>query len=354
MRLVRLVRFVLVGAAIAALSIAPTAAQGERKQPAKMEQAQRQEAQALVTLVDDFAQGKSPSTALPITWEQNHYIKALADKTYVPFTVGIQPGALGSASVGVYMRVVAKGTPAVAPPPADTKKKDKKAEVMSQYAFEDLFFTDVPAAAAGQPQRVRRAFAVPPGDYEVYVAVKERSAAGAQGAAPKAGVLKHDISAPDLSGRELTTSSIIVAQSVDMVSAGAQENQAEHPYTFGQMKIEPAIDAKFSKKGELSVLFWIYGAKNDAGNKPDVSLDFKFYQKAEGKETYFNKTEPQALNAQTLPPQFDLAAGHQLMGSLAVPLASFPEGDYRLEIEVQDKLATQKITREVAFSVTGQ
>jgi hypothetical protein len=46
-----------------------------------------------------------------------------------------------------------------------------------------------------------------------------------------------------------------------------------------------------------------------------------------------------------------LAAGHQLSGSLGVPLASFPEGNYRLEIEVQDKAAGKQVTRDVTFTV---
>jgi hypothetical protein len=307
-----------------------------------------------------------------VRWEQNHFIKALADKTYVPFTLAIEPGALTARGVAVYLRVVAKGSPAVAAPQAADKKDDKKGEGRSQYAFEDLFFTDVPASTGG-PQRVRRAFAVPPGDYDVYIAVKERAAGGgastaaAGGAAPgagaaeaasasKAGVIKQEISAPNLAGPEFTTSSVILAKSVEVLQAPlSTDNQAENPYTFGQMKIDPAAEPTFTKKGALSVILWIYGAKIDeTTKKPDVSMDFKFYQKAGDKETYFNKTEPQLLNAQTLPPQFDLAAGHQLLGTLELPLTSFPEGDYRLEIEVQDKAAGQKLTRDVTFSVAAQ
>ena len=67
----------------------------------------------------------------------------------------------------------------------------------------------------------------------------------------------------------------------------------------------------------------------------------------------FNKTKPTELNAQTLPPQFDFAAGHQLQAGVAVPLASFPDGDYKLEIVVTDKIASKSIKRNVDFSVSG-
>jgi hypothetical protein len=58
------------------------------------------------------------------------------------------------------------------------------------------------------------------------------------------------------------------------------------------------------------------------------------------------------LNAQTLPPQFDLTAGYELQTGQAVPLATFPEGEYRLEIKITDKIANKSLTREVNFSVS--
>ena len=91
----------------------------------------------------------------------------------------------------------------------------------------------------------------------------------------------------------------------------------------------------------------IYNPKVDSANKPDVQVEYNFYQKLAGQpEKFFNKTNPQNLNAQTLPPKFDFAAGHQLQSGQAVPLASFPEGDYRLEIKVTDKIANKTLTRE--------
>jgi hypothetical protein len=36
-----------------------------------------------------------------------------------------------------------------------------------------------------------------------------------------------------------------------------------------------------------------------------------------------------------------------------VPLRSFPEGDYRLEIVVTDKIADKTVKRDVKFSVSG-
>jgi hypothetical protein len=206
---------------------------------------------------------------------------------------------------------------------------------------------------AGKPQVLQRAFAVSPGDYDVYVAVKEKAAAGAT-ASPKIGVLKHELTVPSLDA-EFTTSSVITASKIDVLQAElTPDRQAENPYTFGTIKIAPSLDNKFKKSEEFNIMFWIYGAGADASKKPNVEVEYGFHQKTAEGEKFFNKTEPQIMNAETLPPQFDLAAGHQLTGSLAVPLASFPEGDFRLELKVSDKVSGKSVTRESTFSVAAQ
>ena len=63
--------------------------------------------------------------------------------------------------------------------------------------------------------------------------------------------------------------------------------------------------------------------------------------------------EPLEYTEATLPPDFNVAAGHQVPGMLSIPLSSFPVGDYRLEIKVTDKAANKSITQNVNFSVTA-
>ncbi len=338
----------------------------------KQDPAQQAEIRALISSVDDAMAGKPAASTLTLKWEQEHFIKAQANRTYIPFTLAIDPPAFTTTTpVGVYLRVAKKGqAPAAAPPPpTDGKKDDKGAAPPSQFAFEDIFFLDATPAATGQPQRIRRAFAVEPGDYQVFAAVKEKAAEAAPatgtppasgGAAaatgPKLGVLEHDLTVPSLEGADLTTSSVIIAEKVDVLQTPLPtERQADNPYTFGQMKITPSRNNSFTKKDDLNVIFWIYGASTDPSTKkPNLSVDFNFSQKLADGEKYFNKTDPQELNASTLPPEFDLAAGHQLPGSLQVPLASFPEGDYHLQVKVADKVSGKTITRDVNFTVAAQ
>ena len=194
------------------------------------------------------------------------------------------------------------------------------------------------------------------GTYEVIVVVKEPTPQKQQKNAPplKTSVLRQNVEVPDLWNGELNTSTVFLAQRIDPLPAPlTPQQQVERPYALGTMEIVPVADTKFTKKSELSTLVLIYNVKTDGTNKPDVTVEYNFYTKQGSGEKFFNKTNPQSLNAQTLPPQFDFAAGHQLQSGQAVPLASFPEGDYRLEIKITDKLAAKSVTRNVNFTVVA-
>ena len=339
----------------------------------KQDDAQKKEIQNVVKVVDDVASGQPAPDDLSIAWAREDILKAQGNKEYVPFTVTIDPTKVAGGKVAFYWRVVAKS--AAAPTQTevatsgqkkdDKKDKDKdkdKDKKKADYAYEDVSFVDSTGAAA---MRISRSFTVPAGEYDVFVVAKEPAPDKAPKNAPppKMSVLKHSISVPDYWNGELNTSSVIIAQRIDPLPAPLTDQQrADRPYALGSMEIIPAPDTKFSKKSELSTFMLIYNPKTDSANKPDVLVEYNFCQAAAGNEPkpgeackagekFFNKTNPQNLNAQTLPPEFDLAAGHQLQSGQAVPLASFPEGEYRLEVKITDKIANKSLTREVNFSV---
>jgi len=338
-------------AVVVALLVAGTSlvAQNAQKDEKKRNKQEQQDIEALAKLVDGVTMGEQqPPAEVAVTWDTNHFVKGQDGKTYVPFTVQIDRSKLAAPGVVLFVRAMSK-QPASSATGTDGKKDDKKKGDRIEYPWENVHFVDVP-----ENGKVSRAMAVPGGDYELLLAVKEKSTGDRKQPPAKMGLLRKDLTVPDFGATELTTSSVIVADAVEPVqTAMTNEQQQENPYTFGTMKIVPSVDPKFKKDGELQVVFWIYGASTDASKKPDVTIEYNFHQKTAEGEKYFNKTAPQQLNATTLPPQFDMAAGHQLPGSLVVPLASFPAGDYRLEIKVTDKPSGKTLTRDVAFSVSG-
>jgi len=334
----------------------------------KQEEAQKKEIQGIVSTVDAVAAGQPAPNDMSLSWMREDVLKAQGNKEYVPFTVSLDPSKVPGGTVAFYWRVVSK-TPAAAEaaaPPGQKKddKKDKdKEKKKPDYAYEDISF--VPVSGAG-PARISRSFTVSAGNYDVFIVAKEPSPEKPPKNAPppKMSVLKQTITIPDYWNGELNTSSVIIAQRIDPLPAPlTPQQQADRPYAMGSMEIVPAMETKFTKKSELSTFMLIYNPKTDTNNKPDVLIEYIFCQAAAGSEPkagepcktgekFFNKTNPQNLNAQTLPPQFDLAAGHQLQSGQAVPLASFPEGQYRLEIKVTDKIANKTLVREVPFTVS--
>ena len=331
---------------------APLLAQ-DKDEKGKGDDRQRADAQALVDLVEGAAQGKPSAGGLELQWARHYFLKAQGGKTYVPFLVLVPSSATPPSGVGLYLRVVARNGGAQSTDGQSGKEKPEPEAEESLYAFEDLYFFELPAASAGRPQRISRAFAVSPGVYDVYVALKERASAKPGETPARSGLVHQTVTVPDFNVTDLTTSDVIVAERIETLPEPiSTDTQADHPFTFGQMQIVPAAEHRFAKKDELQIVFWIYNYATDPQTKrPDVQIEYKFHRLDGEKQTYFNRTEPQVLNAGTLPPEFDVAAGHQLSGSLGVPLASFPEGDYRLEIEMQDKAAGKQATRDVRFTV---
>jgi hypothetical protein len=345
--------FALVLASAAAPALLAQNAPSAKPQQEKRTKQEQQDIDALIKFADAVSAGSQPApTDIPITWEFNHFVRAGDGATFVPFTLSVDRAKLSAPGIALYLRVVSKA-PAPAPAgPGNNRDNDRNRQGQQPvtYPWDSVYFLDVPADG-----RVQRAIAVKPGNYEVFISAKERTPERQPRNAPplKVGVLRRDLTIPDFGTPALQTSSIIIASAIEAVTSQLTpaEQQAQ-PYSFGPMRVVPSQDHKLKKTGELQVLFWVYGAATEAG-KPNLVIEYSFHQKTGDAEKYFNKTAPQELNAQTLPPEFNVAAGHQLPGSIVVPLASFPEGDYRLEIKITDKVSGKALTENEAFSVVA-
>jgi hypothetical protein len=296
------------------------------------------------------------------------FLKASDQKVYVPFTVTVAQGALGSgSSLAAYLRLAPAGTPPPEAPPAeepkaqDRKKKDRRKkgkekqdlapEAVSgvQYPWEDLYELTATPTAPGGPLTFSRPFSVPAGDYDVYIAVRTSDTTTPL----KVAVLKQKLTVPDYWGSEYTTSSLFVASQVtplDRVPTG--DEQREKPYVIGNLELKPNFDGKFTARDELAIFFVIYNPALTPAKKPDVTIAWQPYKKGPLGESKFKAVEPQVLNGETLPAGFDVDQGHQLVGSLNLPVSAFEPGDYRMAITITDNVSGKTLERDVDFSVT--
>jgi len=328
----------VVSATFAASGIA--AQQAPKPDNKKRSKAEQEEIQTLVKLVDGVMTGTTPAPSDITMTLEPYFMKSQEQRTFVPFVLTVNNAPKTDAAL--YVRVV---NPAAQPDP-----KAKKVE----YPWDDIHF--VPAAQlAGDPVKLSRVFMATAGTYDVYIAMKERlSEKAPKNAVPKMGVLKTKVTVPDYYNGELATSTILVADKVNMLSAPIGPEEArERPFVFGMQELLPAPDMEFKKSEELSIFFQVYNAGLDSAGKPNLTLEYEFHKQEGSGEKFFNKTTPQAVNASVLPPQFD-PAKFPVPGGITVPLASFTDGSYRLNVKITDKANNNKVlSQDIKFTVKG-
>jgi hypothetical protein len=345
------------------LLLAPYAHAGQedrdsRRRHDRPDEASHREGAALVGLVDAATAGRVASD-FSIGW-RNDFFKAQTG-TFVPFTVTVAPAQLSAASALMYVRAM---------------RRDSTLRVgrfdQARYPFELIF--PVQLAGHDEPVRITRGFAVPPGEYDVYVALRER-APDLLASEPrlKAAVLKQPLSVPDFWAGELATSSVMLADRIEpLLEAPAADNALERPYVIGESEIHPAEGSSFRKSRELIVVFLIYNATVSADRNFDIQVDYDLFRTkgsdrgaaadlerqgdhpaARAGERYITHTAPQRFKPAMMETRFDPQAGDPMMAGQGILLSSFEEGEYRLGITVTDLLSRKVVLRDVMFTVVG-
>jgi hypothetical protein len=314
----------------------------EQQQQRKLSNDERREYVALNELVDAVTAGKQPAPADVKIKFQNHFLKS-NQNVYIPYVLEISGGTFSSYPVAMYVRAVSKEAGAA----PDAEKKG----VETTWPFADVYFlTEKNLTTTGDVSELGRALQLPPGEYTLYVAMRERQPKDRK-QQPKSVVLAQPLTVPDMN-TGLTTSSVILAKSLDPAPEELTgQQQLEQPFTISGYRIVPSFGAPIPQSGELMFVFFIYNEGVAASGKPDLDVEYLFYRASEDKA--FTKLATQSFNATTLPGQFDLNLGHQVFVGQGIPVKdAFKPGDYRLEIKVTDKTNGQTVTRNVPFTVS--
>ena len=217
------------------------------------------------------------------------------------------------------------------------KKQETQERDPYLFPFEAYYFFDLKSPA------VERALSVPPGDYDVFVALID--CARARTAEPT--IIRRTITVPDFWNDRLGLSSLILVSEVNTLKAPLPlERQIERPYALGRAEVVPVRTAAFTPHDVLSVVFQMF---NFGAPDADLAVDYAFYQHAEGARQLFNRTPTQELTDADLPPMSPWET--QAFVSQAVPLTPFPPGAYELEVNVRDRLTRATAKQSVRFSV---
>jgi hypothetical protein len=367
----------------------PLEAQRISDQRRKLNDSERSTTGWLIRKVDEVTEGALPGGDAWLKL-QPHFLRAPDGDTYVPFTLLIDEAPSGFETVALYLRAMEytgpvdedgsalggsrmvdlTGAPPGAAPinmaetnhnfpnePVASENSARAASIEAELsqprlvrpAFEDVHFMDSVPPGHGAPALVRSAMSLEPGDYDIYVAVGESADNDEQ--ATRSAVIVRRLRVPDLSGTELTTSSVIVVDRVDAIAGPlSADEQVKRPYAFGAAEVTPRVDASFRPSDRLAVLLFAYNLAT-LGGLPEATVEYRFFQGGV-QEQLFVTAEPQRFGIETLPADFDLAAaGNQLPINADVPLAAFPPGPYRLEIAITDEIAGRTVSRNLPFRV---
>jgi hypothetical protein len=243
----------------------------------------------------------------------------------------IQAAAEASARLTMQQRMFEKEKAAEE---AATKKEGKERDPF-RFPFEEYY-----SIGSGP---LDRAMALPAGEYDVYVAVVDRTRVKID----PPSVSRRVITIPNFWNDQLSLSSLILASDVrTLPKVLPRQEQISHPYTFGLAQVLPATPPEFSRRDALSIVYQIcnYGA-------PDTELvaNYTFYRAGEDR-TLFNRTQPQLLDDTNLPKPasvWDTSA----FTMQTVPLESFPPGSYEVEVSVRDSHTRDTATRSTRFTV---
>ncbi|OLC43369.1 MAG: hypothetical protein AUH43_20810 [Acidobacteria bacterium 13_1_40CM_65_14] len=392
---------------VLAWSAAPRAADPPRRKP--LDPNQRA---ALVVLMNavDVAQQRDADADASLTWD-NHILKSRDQTAYVPFRVTVAAATDAFKSTAMYVRAVSRHDGARtadehsavrdwlarggdAPPPrietvfvgpgelpvggpaassarrstqapaeasailglqqrayekqkaadeAAKKRAEKRERDPYLFPFEEYYFFDLEPSRASDPRLVERALALPPGEYDVYVALLDRARQKASSPA----ILRRTVTIPDYWNDRLALSSLILVSRINTLKAPlSHEHQIESPYTLGQAEVVPVATHAFTSSDVLSVVFQIcnYGAPD-----ADLTAEYNFFHEVDGTRRLFNRTPPQHMTDDDLPPPSPWET--QAFTSQSVPLHSFPPGKYELEVTVRDRLTRSTAKETVAFTV---
>ena len=333
------------GLAIALALVVPPGAAAQQEQAdlllnaqppddASAEQLEQFDTAVLVTLVDQVVNQVQPAPPLAVNveWLNEDFMRAGEDLTYMPYQLSIDRAALGADDVAIYVRAVDKNAPPTPEGEAPT------------YAWDSIRFPRLTA------DTLMRTMTLPPGEYDVFVAVKRRSVDVASAVSPPFGLLRRDLTVTDLGAGPVTTSSVIRFSNFEQLAQDPTDAQVEaNPYIFGNNAFERQWSTQYSQAGEIGFLFWVYGADTDRAGKPDVNVEFMFHRVTAGGTEEFVRMEPVEYTADNVPDGFPVADG--LFVANGAPLQTFEPGDYRLEITVTDRAADETAVQTVDFTV---
>ncbi len=144
-----------------------------------------------------------------------------------------------------------------------------------------------------------------------------------------------DLEVPELGSGRFSASSVVPAERFGKVPDGKQSL-----FAVGSEEVVPRPDGRFRRGEPLRIYLQVYEAEADPlSGKPRVDVQFRFQRAARGVFKSFGK------------PLVVTGAEGASMG-LALPVGNWPSGDYRVVVELHDRVSGARTETSGAFSLS--
>jgi len=277
-------------------------------------------------LLDAIAASKPP---MDTDRFRTHYDFFLAadGSTSVVLTLGIRPATIASPK---------GGAPPQTAPSGEWKVYARLSDGVSSYDLVDSgsFRTAETARDVDGYLLYQGRVSTPPGVYSVFYGIQD----------PVTGELfslGDRVQVPDFAGAGFSLSAITLAARLEP----AERPEENPPFLVGRMTVIPKMDPVFKTGSEFAYYFQVYHPQLDPETaQAGLDLTYQFFRAAALKKTgdpeFSPVAKPLLLENQT----------GQVHGR-AIPLTGFPPGEYKIRVQVRDRIADKTIEAEARFSV---
>ena len=145
---------------------------------------------------------------------------------------------------------------------------------------------------------------------------------------------------PDYKTEALTMSSLTLARAALPVGSDSPTEDRD-AFRLGALRLMPCVQRVFGPKDDFAFFYDVYGAKRDpANNQPALDVTYVF-EKKESSGWKKRGRLPQ-------PDQREERLGYTIPSEA---IAQWPAGDYKLTVQVKDKIANAETSASVEFAV---
>src|ERR1700680_4291185 len=261
---------------------------------------------------------------LKFTWRTD-FMKVTNDTVLVPITIQVPNGQLSfqskdgihSATMNVFMRVSTL-----------TGRVVQTSEIPVSKDFPDSLYQQ----SLKLQSIYQKAVPLRPGLYRLDLVIKDVQSGNV-------GVVNTRLAVPRYADEKLDASSLILADQLEHVPA---KQIGTGQFVLGSTKVRPRLNSDFTTSDRMGIYLQVYNLRpDDKTHKSSATFQFTVKKGAE-QVLQFKETSEEMKQT-----------GDQVTIERWLPLASLAPGKYSIEINANDGISNQSISKTAEFTVRG-